>query len=139
MLEAGDGIARASGLTGVRSQELVQFDNGVMGIAFNLELGSTGIIIMGDFSGIEEGMEVFGTGRIASVPVGDAMVGRVVNALGQPIDGRGPIATSAYRPIERIAPGVVKRRDVDTPVQTGIKAIDAMIPIGRGQRELIIG
>ena len=139
VLEAGDGIARASGLTGVRSQELVQFDNGVMGIAFNLELGSTGIIIMGDFSGIEEGMEVFGTGRIASVPVGDAMVGRVVNALGQPIDGRGPIATSAYRPIERIAPGVVKRRDVDTPVQTGIKAIDAMIPIGRGQRELIIG
>jgi len=139
VLEAGDGIARASGLTGVRSQELVQFDNGVMGIAFNLELGSTGIIIMGEFSGIEEGTEVFGTGRIASVPVGDAMVGRVVNALGQPIDGRGPIATSAYRPIERIAPGVVKRRDVDTPVQTGIKAIDAMIPIGRGQRELIIG
>jgi len=139
VLEAGDGIARASGLTGVRSQELVQFDNGVMGIAFNLEEKSTGLIIMGDFSGIEEGMEVYGTGRIASVPVGEAMIGRVVNALGDPIDGRGPIATTSFRPIERIAPGVVKRRDVDTPVQTGIKAIDAMIPIGRGQRELIIG
>ncbi|MBM2843436.1 MAG: atpA [Anaerolineales bacterium] len=139
VLEAGDGIARASGLTGVRSQELVQFDNGVMGIAFNLEEKSTGLIIMGEFSGIEEGMEVYGTGRIASVPVGEAMIGRVVNALGDPIDGRGPIATTSFRPIERIAPGVVKRRDVDTPVQTGIKAIDAMIPIGRGQRELIIG
>jgi len=139
VLEAGDGIARASGLTGVRSQELVQFDNGVMGIAFNLEEKSTGLIIMGEFSGIEEGMEVYGTGRIASVPVGEAMIGRVVNALGEPIDGRGPIATTSFRPIERIAPGVVKRRDVDTPVQTGIKAIDAMIPIGRGQRELIIG
>jgi F-type H+-transporting ATPase subunit alpha len=139
VLEAGDGIARASGLTGVRSQELVLFENGVMGIAFNLEADSTGIIIMGAFSGIQEGMSVYGTGRIASVPVGEAMIGRVVNALGQPIDGRGAIATSSYRPIERIAPGVVKRRDVDTPVQTGIKAIDAMIPIGRGQRELIIG
>jgi len=139
VLEAGDGIARASGLTGVRSQELVLFENGVMGIAFNLEADSTGIIIMGTFSGIQEGMSVYGTGRIASVPVGEAMIGRVVNALGQPIDGRGAIATSSYRPIERIAPGVVKRRDVDTPVQTGIKAIDAMIPIGRGQRELIIG
>ena len=139
VLEAGDGIARASGLTGVRSQELVQFENGVMGIAFNLEADSTGVIVMGEFSGIEEGMEIYGTGRIASVPVGEAMIGRVVNALGEPIDGRGPVATSAYRPIERIAPGVVKRRDVDTPVQTGIKAIDAMIPIGRGQRELIIG
>jgi F-type H+-transporting ATPase subunit alpha len=139
VLEAGDGIARVSGLTGVQSQELVQFANGVMGIAFNLELHSTGVIIMGEFSGVEEGMEVFGTGRIASVPTGEAMIGRVVNALGLPIDGHGPIATSTYRPIERIAPGVVKRRDVDTPVQTGIKAIDAMIPIGRGQRELIIG
>jgi F-type H+-transporting ATPase subunit alpha len=139
VLEAGDGIARVSGLTGVRSQELVQFANGVMGIAFNLEGASTGVIIMGDFSGIEEGMEIYGTGRIASVPVGEGMVGRVVNALGQPIDGRGPVASSSYRPIERIAPGVVKRRDVDTPVQTGIKAIDSMIPIGRGQRELIIG
>jgi F-type H+-transporting ATPase subunit alpha len=139
VLEAGDGIARVSGLTGVRSQELVQFANGVMGIAFNLEGESTGVIIMGEFSGIEQGMEIYGTGRIASVPVGEGMVGRVVNALGEPIDGRGPVASSSYRPIERIAPGVVQRRDVDTPVQTGIKAIDSMIPIGRGQRELIIG
>jgi F-type H+-transporting ATPase subunit alpha len=139
VLESGDGIARLSGLAGVRSQELVQFENGVMGIAFNLESNSTGVIIMGEYSGIEEGMSVYGTGRIASVPVGDGMIGRVVNALGEPIDGRGAVPFDSYRPIERIAPGVVARRDVDTPVQTGIKAIDSMIPIGRGQRELIIG
>ncbi|NUM45014.1 MAG: F0F1 ATP synthase subunit alpha, partial [Anaerolineales bacterium] len=139
VVDAGDGIAHAHGLTNVRAQELVQFANGVMGIAFNLEEESVGIIIMGEYSGIEEGMTVSSTGRIASVPVGDAMVGRVVNALGQPIDGKGPINTSGFRPIERIAPGVIARQDVDTPVQTGIKAIDSMIPIGRGQRELIIG
>ncbi|HSB89084.1 MAG TPA: F0F1 ATP synthase subunit alpha [Anaerolineales bacterium] len=139
VLDAGDGIARVSGLMGVRSQELVQFANGAMGIAFNLEADSTGVIIMGEFSGVEEGMTVTGTGRIASVPVGDGLIGRVVNALGEPIDGRGPIPSSSYRPIERIAPGVVQRKDVDTPVQTGIIAIDSMIPIGRGQRELIIG
>ncbi|MCS7009926.1 MAG: F0F1 ATP synthase subunit alpha, partial [Anaerolineales bacterium] len=139
VIEAGDGIARVSGLASVRSQELVQFANGVMGIAFNLEKDSVGIIVMGDYSGIVEGMTVRATGRIASVPVGDALIGRVVNALGEPVDGKGPIATTGYRPIERIAPGVVERQDVDTPVQTGIKAIDAMIPIGRGQRELIIG
>jgi F-type H+-transporting ATPase subunit alpha len=139
VLEAGDGIARVEGLAKVRAQELVQFSNGVMGTAFNLEKDSVGVIIMGDYSGITEGMIVRGTGRIASVPVGDAMIGRVVNALGQPIDGKGPIATTGFRPIERIAPGVVQRQDVDTPVQTGIKSIDAMIPIGRGQRELIIG
>jgi F-type H+-transporting ATPase subunit alpha len=138
-VEAGDGIARATGLSEVRSQELVQFDNGIMGIAFNLESDSVGIIVMGEYSGIREGMRVRSTGRIASVPVGDGMVGRVVNALGQPIDGKGPISVENYRPIERIAPGVVQRQDVDTPVQTGIKAIDSMIPIGRGQRELIIG
>jgi F-type H+/Na+-transporting ATPase subunit alpha len=137
--EAGDGIARAEGLGGVQAQELVQFANGVMGIAFNLEQRSVGIIIMGDYSGIEQGMPVRGTGRIASVPVGDAMIGRVVNALGEPIDGKGPIATTSFRPMERIAPGVIDRKDVKRPVQTGIKAIDAMIPIGRGQRELIIG
>jgi len=137
--EAGDGIARAEGLGAVQAQELVQFANGVMGIAFNLEQQSVGIIIMGDYSGIEQGMPVRGTGRIASVPVGDAMIGRVVNVLGEPIDGKGPIATTSFRPIERIAPGVVDRKDVKRPVQTGIKAIDAMIPIGRGQRELIIG
>src|ERR1041385_8376211 len=139
VVEAGDGIARVHGLANVRAQELVQFANGVMGTAFNLEKNTVGVIIMGDYSGIVEGMTVRGTGRIASVPVGDALIGRVVNSLGEPIDGKGPIATTGYRPIERIAPGVVYRQDVDTPVQTGIKSIDAMIPIGRGQRELIIG
>jgi F-type H+/Na+-transporting ATPase subunit alpha len=139
VLEAGDGIARASGLGAVRSQELVQFENGVMGVAFNLERDSVGIIVMGDYSGIEEGMTVSGTGRIASVPVGDALIGRVVNALGEPVDGKGPIATTSYRPIERIAPGVVERKDVRRPAQTGIKAIDALTAVGRGQRELIIG
>ncbi|MFZ5818964.1 MAG: F0F1 ATP synthase subunit alpha [Chloroflexota bacterium] len=139
VLEAGDGIARVAGLANVRAQELVQFSNGVMGTAFNLEKDSVGVIVMGDYSEITEGMTVRATGRIASVPVGDGLVGRVVNALGEPIDGKGPIAFSGYRPIERIAPGVVQRQDVDTPVQTGIKPIDAMIPIGRGQRELIIG
>jgi F-type H+-transporting ATPase subunit alpha len=139
VLEAGDGIARVEGLANIKSQELVRFENGVMGTAFNLEEKSVGVIIMGEYSGITEGMTVRGTGRIASVPVGDGLVGRVVNALGEPIDGKGPIQFSGYRAIERIAPGVVGRQDVDTPVQTGIKAIDAMIPIGRGQRELIIG
>ncbi len=139
VVEAGDGIARAKGLSDVRAQELVQFANGVMGIAFNLESDLVGIIIMGEYTAIEEGMQVVSTGRIASVPVGDGMIGRVVNALGQPIDGKGPIKIERYRPIERIAPGVVLRKDVDAPVQTGIKAIDSMIPIGRGQRELIIG
>lgn len=137
--EAGDGIARASGLAQVQAQELVQFENGVMGIAFNLEQDNVGIIIMGEFSSIDEGMTVRSTGRIASVPVGDGMIGRVVNALGEPIDGKGPIASDHFRPIERIAPGVILRKDVDTPVQTGIKGIDALTPVGRGQRELIIG
>jgi F-type H+-transporting ATPase subunit alpha len=139
VLEAGDGIARVSGLSNVRSQELVQFANGVMGIAFNLEHESVGVIVMGDYAGIEEGMSVYSTGRIASVPVGEGLMGRVVNALGEPIDGKGLIDFKEFRPIERIAPGVIERKDVDTPVQTGIKAIDSMIPIGRGQRELIIG
>lgn len=137
--ETGDGIARVRGLTGVRAQELVEFENGVMGIAFNLERDNVGVIILGEYSEIQEGDSVSTTGRIASVPVGPAMLGRVVNALGQPIDGRGPIKTDRIRDIERIAPGVIKRQSVDTPVQTGIKAIDSMIPIGRGQRELIIG
>jgi len=139
VVEAGDGIARVHGLANVRSQELVQFSNGVMGTAFNLEKDSVGVIVMGAYDGIIEGMSVRGTGRIASVPVGDAMIGRVVNALGEPIDGKGPIKTTGFRPIERIAPGVVERQDVDTPVQTGIKSIDSMIPVGRGQRQLIIG
>jgi F-type H+/Na+-transporting ATPase subunit alpha len=137
--EAGDGIARVRGLGDIHAQELVQFENGVMGIAFNLEKDSVGVIIMGEYSAIDEGMSVQSTGRIASVPVGDVLIGRVVNALGQPVDGKGPIKTERFRAIERIAPGVVARKDVDTPVQTGIIAIDSMTPIGRGQRELIIG
>jgi F-type H+-transporting ATPase subunit alpha len=139
VVQAGDGIARVSGLTAVCSQELVQFENGVMGLAFNLESEEVGVIVMGEYAGIEEGMTVYSTGRIASVPVGYGLIGRVVNTLGEPIDGKGPIVSEDYYPIERIAPGVVQRKDVDTPVQTGIKAIDSMIPIGRGQRELIIG
>jgi F-type H+-transporting ATPase subunit alpha len=139
VIEAGDGIARVDGLSTVRAQELVQFANGVMGIAFNLESDSVGVIIMGEYSGIDEGMTVRSTGQIASVPVGDALIGRVVNALGQPVDGKGAIKTRNNRPIERIAPGVVSRKDVDSPVQTGLLSIDAMTPIGRGQRELIIG
>jgi len=110
-----------------------------MGIAFNLDRDAVGVLIMGEYDKIEEGMLVYSTGRIASVPVGEGLVGRVVNALGEPIDGKGPLSFDEYRPVERIAAGVVERKDVDTPVQTGIKAIDAMIPIGRGQRELIIG
>lgn len=139
VLEAGDGIARVSGLSNVRAQELIRFANGTMGIAFNLEEKEVGVLIMGEYAEIEEGMLVYTTGRIASVPVGEGLVGRVVNALGDPLDGKGPIQFDGYRAMERIAPGVVARKDVDTPVQTGIKAIDTMIPIGRGQRELIIG
>ncbi len=145
VLEVGDGIARVSGLAGVMASELVEFvptarrPYSVMGMALNLEVDQVGVVVMGDYSGIEEGDEVRTTGRIASVPVGEALLGRVVNALGEPVDGKGPIDIKEYRPIERIAPGVVYRANVDTPVQTGIKAIDAMIPIGRGQRELIIG
>jgi F-type H+-transporting ATPase subunit alpha len=139
VVEAGDGIARVEGLANVRSQELVQFANSVMGVAFNLEQDQVGVIVMGEYDEIVEGMTVRSTGRIASVAVGDGLIGRVVNALGQPVDGKGPVQASGFRPVERIAPGVVARQDVDTPVQTGIKAIDTMIPIGRGQRELIIG
>ncbi len=137
--EAGDGIARVNGLSDVQAQELVQFENGVLGTAFNLEKDVVGVIIMGEYDEIGEGMEVRSTNRITSVPVGDGLIGRVVNAIGQPIDGKGPIQYTGYRPIEWIAPGVIDRKDVDQPIQTGIKAIDSMIPIGRGQRELIIG
>jgi len=139
VIEVGDGIARVSGLANIRMSELVEFEGGIPGIAFSLEVDNVGVIITGDYTEIEEGNTVRGTGRIISVPVGDALLGRVVDALGRPVDGKGPIATEKYRPIERIAAGVVERQNVDTPVQTGIKAIDAMIPIGRGQRELIIG
>ncbi|MGQ9803057.1 MAG: F0F1 ATP synthase subunit alpha [Anaerolineae bacterium] len=139
VIEVGDGIARVSGLPTVQMSELVTFPDGTMGMAFNLEVDNLGIIIMGDYTNIREGDLVRRTGRIVSVPVGEALLGRVVDALGRPIDGKGPIPTDKYRPMEHIAPGVVVRQNVDTPVQTGIKAIDAMIPIGRGQRELIIG
>jgi F-type H+-transporting ATPase subunit alpha len=139
VLEVGDGIARLSGLADVMAGELLEFPGGVMGIALNLEADNVGAVIMGEYTEIEEGDMVRSTGRIASVPVGDGLIGRVVNALGRPIDGKGPIQSDSYHPIERIAPGVVYRQNVDTPVQTGMKAIDSMIPIGRGQRELIIG
>ncbi len=139
VLEVGDGIARLSGLSDVMASELLEFPGGVMGMALNLEADVVGAVIMGEYTEIEEGDVVRSTGRITSVPVGENLVGRVVNALGQPVDGKGPIQFNAYRPIERIAPGVVYRQNVDTPVQTGIKAIDSMIPLGRGQRELIIG
>jgi len=139
VVEVGDGIASIVGLTNAASSELVEFPNGTLGIVFNLQEERVGVIIMGEYGDIEEGDLVRGTGRIVSVLVGDAMVGRVINAVGQPIDGKGPIESTKFRPIERIAPNVVVRKSVDTPVQTGIKAVDSMIPIGRGQRELIIG
>src|SRR5215218_5423200 len=144
VIEVGDGIARIWGLSDAVAGELLEFPGGpgkpsVMGLVLNLEEETVGAVILGPYTQIQEGSEVRRTSRIASVPVGDALIGRVVNALGEPIDGKGPIATTARRPVERIAPGVVRRQAVKTPVQTGIKAIDAMIPIGRGQRELIIG
>jgi F-type H+/Na+-transporting ATPase subunit alpha len=137
--QVGDGIARVLGLENIRFSELVEFSNGSAGIAFNLEDDNVGVIIMGEYDDINEGDEVRSLGRIASVPVGEGLVGRVVDALGNPVDGRGAIQFEEYYPVERIAPGVMARKNVDRPVQTGIVAIDSMIPIGRGQRELIIG
>ncbi|MBN2754425.1 MAG: F0F1 ATP synthase subunit alpha [Candidatus Goldbacteria bacterium] len=139
VIQVGDGIARVFGLDNVMSMELVEFPGGIMGVALNLEKDNVGVVLMGDDKGIKEGDMVKRTGKILSVPVGPEMIGRVVNALGVPIDGKGPINTSKIRPVEVIAPGVVDRDPVKEPMQTGIKAIDAMIPIGRGQRELIIG
>ncbi len=139
VLSVGDGIARISGLTNVMATELLEFSGGVLGMALNLENDQVGAVIMGDYEHIEQGDIVKSTGRIASVPVGDALIGRVVNAIGQPVDGKGPVQNNGYYPMEKIAPGVIERSNVNTPVQTGIKAVDAMIPIGRGQRELIIG
>ncbi len=139
VISVGDGIARVHGLERAMSGELLEFPDGVSGLALNLEEDQVGAVLMGEFSGIKEGDEVRRTGRIMSVPVGPAMVGRVVNALGQPIDGKGPIDTSEFGAVERLAPGVVDRQPVKQPMQTGLKAIDSMIPIGRGQRELIIG
>lgn len=139
VIEAGDGIARVQGLRGARANELLEFPNGIMGLALDLEEDTVGAAIMGDTTQVKEGDTVRSTGSIIQVPVGDALVGRVIDALGLPLDGRGTPQTSGVRPVERIAPNVVSRESVDTPVQTGIKAIDSMIPIGRGQRELIIG
>mgnify|MGYP001329849103 FL=1 len=139
VIEVGDGIARAHGLDNVMAGELVEFSNGVIGLAQNLEESNVGIVILGPYTGIKEGDEVRRTGRIMQVPVGEELIGRVVNPLGQPLDGKGPIETAKTRPIESEAPGVMDRRSVYEPLQTGIKAIDALVPIGRGQRELIIG
>jgi len=135
----GDGIARLHGVESVMAGEMLEFSHGVFGIALNLEESSVGVVLLGDYTKIREGDPVKRTGRIISVPVGDEMLGRVINALGQPIDGKGPITSNQYRPIEQMAPGVVDRQPVREPLQTGLKAIDAMIPIGKGQRELIIG
>lgn len=134
-----DGIALVDGLADVRASELVEFSNGVAGLALDLQAKLVGVVVMGDYATIQVGDEVRATGRIASVPVGDALIGRVVDPLGNPVDGKGPLNTTKIRPIQRTAPGVIQRKGVDTPVQTGIIAIDAMFPIGRGQRELIIG
>ncbi len=139
VVEVGDGIARVHGLAGCRSTELLEFPHGIYGIALNLEEDSVGTVILGDERLIQEGDEVKTTGRIIEVPVGNALLGRVIDPLGRPLDGKGPIRTEKMRSVERVAPDVTTRKSVDTPVQTGIKAIDAMIPIGRGQRELIIG
>ncbi|MFL5789261.1 MAG: F0F1 ATP synthase subunit alpha [Flavisolibacter sp.] len=140
ILQIGDGIARVYGLGNVRAGELVQFENGVQGIALNLEEDNVGVVLMGETGDLQEGSKVRRTGQIASIKVGEGMVGRVVNTLGEPIDGRGPISGDRYEmPLERKAPGVIFREPVKEPLQTGIKAIDAMIPIGRGQRELVIG
>jgi F-type H+-transporting ATPase subunit alpha len=139
VISVGDGIARIHGLEKVMAGELIEFPHDVAGIAMNLEEDQVGAVLLGDFTEIKEGDEVKRTRRIMSVPVGEALIGRVVNALGQPIDGKGPVQTTEFNPVERLAPGVVARQPVKEPMQTGIKAIDSMIPIGRGQRELIIG
>ena len=139
VIQVADGIARVHGLEKAMQGELLEFPHGVHGMVLNLEEDNVGVVLLGDATSIEEGDLVKTTGTVVEVPVGDGMIGRVVNALGQPIDGKGPIASDKFRKIERVAPGVISRKAVDTPLQTGIKAIDSMVPIGRGQRELIIG
>ena len=138
VLQVGDGIARVYGLEQVMAGELIEFEDGTEGIALNLEDDNVGAVLMGEGLGIQEGSTVKATGKIASVPVGDATIGRVVNPLGQPVDGNGEIESTESRLIESIAPGIIKRKSVHEPMQTGITSIDAMIPIGRGQRELIL-
>lgn len=139
VIQVGDGIAQVHGLQAAMAGELLEFSNGVMGMVLNLEENHVGVVILGPYSDIREGDQVKRTGRLMEVPVGDALLGRVVNPLGQPLDGKGPIETTAFRPVEASAPGVIDRKKVNEPLQTGIKAIDSMVPIGRGQRELIIG
>lgn len=139
VLEVGDGVARVAGLSNVMASEMVEFENGVLGVAQNLEEGEVGVMLLGETGDLREGMTGKSTGRILSVPVSEGVIGRVVNALGQAVDGKGEIATEKFYPVEKIAPGVITRQSVNQPLQTGIKAIDALIPIGRGQRELIIG
>ena len=139
VLEVGDGVARVSGLSGVMVSEMIEFENGAYGVALNLEEGEAGVMLLGETGDIKEGTVAKSTGRILSVPVSDTVVGRVVNALGAAIDGKGKIEATTYYPVEKIAPGVITRQSVNQPLQTGIKAIDALIPVGRGQRELIIG
>jgi F-type H+-transporting ATPase subunit alpha len=139
VLEAGDGIARVYGLESAMAGELLDFGNNVVGLVLNLEEDNVGAVLLGNYEAVKEGDTVKRTGKIAQVPVGEALVGRVVNALGQPIDGKGPIESKHTRQIEVKAPGIIARKSVHEPMQTGIKAIDSMIPIGRGQRELIFG
>src|SRR5690349_8841704 len=137
--EIGDGVAKIEGLTDAMLNEMIDFGNGVTGLALNLEETEVGAIILGDYTSIKEGQEVRTTGKLLQVPAGKALLGRVVNSLGQPVDGKGPIQAETSYPVEKIAPGIIRRKSVTQPVQTGIMAVDAMIPIGRGQRELIIG
>src|SRR5436309_6784322 len=137
--ETGDGVARIEGLSDVMLNEMIEFSSGVYGLALNLEETEVGAILLGDTAGIKEGDEARTTGKLLQVPVGKGLLGRVVDTLGQPLDGKGPVKSDVSYPLEKIAPGVIKRKGVSQPVQTGIMAIDAMIPIGRGQRELIIG
>lgn len=139
VIQVGDGIARVYGLENAMAGELLEFSNGVVGMALNLEESNVGVVILGEYTEIREGDQVKRTGRIMQVPVGEALLGRVVNPLGQPLDGKGPIETTEFRPVENNAPGVIERKSVHEPMQTGLKAIDSMVPIGRGQRELIIG
>lgn len=139
VLEVGDGVARVAGLSEVMASEMIEFENSTLGVALNLEEGEVGVMLLGDMGDLKEGMTAKSTGKILSIPVGDGVVGRVLSPLGLPIDGKGEIAAAAFYPVEKIAPGVITRQSVNQPLQTGIKAIDALIPIGRGQRELIIG
>src|SRR6187401_390171 len=137
--EIGDGVARVEGLADAMLNEMLDFGNGITGLALNLDETEVGVIILGDYTRVQEGAEVRGTGKLLQVPVGKGLLGRVVDTLGNPLDGKGPVVSDTAYPVEKLAPGVVRRRSVGQPVQTGIMAIDAMIPIGRGQRELIIG